>query len=234
MTAAVVRTLLPAAAAGWGRWNNSTSRWLGTRMRPLLSLLLLSAPSCSAAAATGNEKAEPIKVAVTAGPVLHTVRDGFAGVTLDWWPPDGGCNNCGGGWRNASVTHANFQSGRLRALASTLAPGVLRLGGTDDKIVQYWLPDDDGRATPPPPACAPGSTATNLCLNASRWAEINKFCEETGLQLVFGLSLNATQNQQLIEHSHRSNFSRILAYEVPVRSSANAAELSPGRVSQLL
>lgn len=125
MTAAVVRTLLPAAAAGWGRWNNSTSRWLGTRMRPLLSLLLLSAPSCSAAAATGNEKAEPIKVAVTAGPVLHTVRDGFAGVTLDWWPPDGGCNNCGGGWRNASVTHIDLHSTRLRALGKALAPGVV-------------------------------------------------------------------------------------------------------------
>lgn len=197
---------------------------------PQLLTLAVLAPAAATTATSAPRQLE----ATAGGTVLQTVRAGFAGVTMDWWPPQGGCRNCGGGWRNASVTHANFQSERLRALASTLAPGVLRLGGTDDKIVQYWLPDDDGRATPPPPACAPGSTATNLCLNASRWAEINKFCEETGLQLVFGLSLNATQNQQLIEHSHRSNFSRILAYEVPVRSSANAAELSPGRVSQLL
>ena len=118
---------------------------------------------------------------------------------------------------------------------------MLRLGGTDDKIVQYWLPHADGSATDPPPACQPGSTATNLCLNASRWAgarttsllhhfnaknnivcqdrlgtnvgkveregsfyaAINEFAEATGLRLVFGLSLNATQNARLIDHSHR-------------------------------
>jgi hypothetical protein len=127
------------------------------------------------------------------------------------------------------------------ALRIALAPGVLRLGGTDDKIVQYWLPHADGSATDPPPACQSGSTATNLCLNASRWAgarttsllhhfnaknnivcqdrlgtnvgkaeregsfyaAINEFAEATGLRLVFGLSLNATQNARLIDHSHR-------------------------------
>ena len=113
------------------------------------------------------------------------------------------------------MTQIDLQSARLRALASALSPGVLRLGGTDDKIVQYWLPNTDGSPTEPPPACRPSSTATNLCLTASRWAEINEFVEATGLRLVFGLSLNATQNQRLIEHSHRNNYSRIFAYEIP-------------------
>lgn len=54
-----------------------------------------------------------------------------------------------------------------------------------------------------------------LCLNASRWAEINAFVEDTGMQLVLGLSLNATQNDILLRHSRRQNFSRILAYEIP-------------------
>ena len=59
---------------------------------------------------------------------------------------------------------------RLRALASALAPGVLRLGGTLDKEIQYWLPHLDGTSTPPPSACRPGSNVSFLCLNASRSA----------------------------------------------------------------
>jgi hypothetical protein len=182
---------------------------------PLLPLLL-STSSSSSFDSSVQRSAETIDVTATiGGVVLHTLREGFAGVTLDWWPPDGGCTNCGGGWRNASVTHIDLQSARLRALASALSPGVLRLGGTDDKIVQYWLPEPDGSPTEPPPACQPGSTSTNLCLNASRWAEINEFVDATGLRLVFGLSLNATQNQRLIAHSHHNNYSSIFAYEIP-------------------
>ena len=185
--------------------------------RPTRTMLLPLLPLLLSASSPGDSRSQvTINVTASAGKaVLHTLRDGFAGVTLDWWPPDGGCTNCGGGWRNASVTHVDLQSARLRALASALSPGVLRLGGTDDKIVQYWLPDTDGSPTEPPPACRPSSTATNLCLNASRWAEINEFVEVSGLRLVFGLSLNATQNQRLIEHSHRNNYSSIFAYEIP-------------------
>ena len=51
-------------------------------------LLLLSPPAAAAA--------PPVAVDVRLGAtVQHTLRKGFAGVTLDWWPPDGGCHNCG-------------------------------------------------------------------------------------------------------------------------------------------
>eukprot|EP01043_Picozoa_sp_COSAG02_P077529 COSAG02_NODE_17009_length_1036_cov_1.050160_2_plen_88_part_01 len=85
---------------------------------PLLPLLL-STSSSSSFDSSVQRSAETIDVTATiGGVVLHTLREGFAGVTLDWWPPDGGCTNCGGGWRNASVTHIDLHSARLRALAS--------------------------------------------------------------------------------------------------------------------
>jgi hypothetical protein len=103
-----------------------------------------------------------------------------------------------------------------------------------DKDVQYWLPipaalgiestataNEDANSgigsetmPPPPAACAAGSTTPHLCLNVSRWAEINAFCMATGLSLVFGLSLNMTQNEQIIRYSHKQNYS-IVAYEIP-------------------
>ena len=181
----------------------------------LLSGLLMGAGAAATALAA------PIATTATAGALVHTIpRAGFAGVTMDWWPPGGGCHDCDGGWQNASVTHADFSSARLRALAAALAPGVLRLGGTLDKVIQYWLPDEHGAATPAPPACRPnpgnfsGAEASYLCLNATRWAEVNEFAEATGLRLVFGLSLNATQNQRMLRHNHAQNYS-ILAYEIP-------------------
>eukprot|EP00040_Diaphanoeca_grandis_P011969 m.61181 g.61181 ORF g.61181 m.61181 type:complete len:545 (+) comp22944_c0_seq1:16-1650(+) len=159
-------------------------------------------------------------VKATAGPnVLHTLQKSFLGVTLDWWQPTGGCSNCGGGWRNASVTKLDLQSARLRVLGSALSPAILRLGGSLDKDIQYWLPEHVGEngvfvMPPPPPNCAPNSTSPHLCLNATRWAEVNEFCTHTGLQLVFGLSLNITQNEALIRYSKEQGYS-ILAYEIP-------------------
>jgi hypothetical protein len=87
---------------------------------------VMAGPHCAAfrpsqaADVTQSQLPPPISVTATAGAkALLTLRTaGFAGVTLDWWPPDGGCTNCGGGWRNASVTHINLQSARLRTLAA--------------------------------------------------------------------------------------------------------------------
>jgi hypothetical protein len=163
-------------------------------------------------------KISPIK------PTLSVVTCGVFAVTLDWWGPEDGCHNCGGRWRNASATMVDLQSPRLRLLAKTLSPAILRLGGSLDKNLEYWLPtvSYEGRANtiagagaatvadadagvdsvwtlpPPPPSCAIGSTTLHLCLNASRWDAINEFSADTGLQLVLGLSLNMTQNENLI------------------------------------
>ena len=188
-----------------------------------------------AALGPATAAAEPVAVSVVAGPDItaHT-RQGFVGVTLDWWGSTGGCHNCGGGWRNASVTALNLQSSRLQTLAKALAPATLRLGGSLDKDVQYWLPTAGAGASalahalsrapgggggerdmpPPPAACAAGSSTPNMCLNASRWDEINQFCAETGLQLAMGLSLNMSQNEALIRYTKQQGYP-ILAYEIP-------------------
>ena len=61
--------------------------------------------------------------------VLNTVPAGFASFTMDYHPSK---NGDGGVWgRNASILEVDLSGAGIIGVARALAPGVLRLGGSE-------------------------------------------------------------------------------------------------------
>ncbi len=84
----------------------------------------------------------------------------------------------------------------LVAFARALAPGVVRIGGTDGNDLLY-----DMNSTRPMDTCACG---TNCTLTAPAWRSVLDFAARTGLSLLFGLNPNADSLRgavDLIEHT---------------------------------
>ena len=84
----------------------------------------------------------------------------------------------------------------LVSFSRALAPGVVRVGGTDGNDLLY-----DMNLTHPMAACACG---TNCTLTAPTWRSVLDFAARTGLSLLFGLNPNADALRgavDLIEHT---------------------------------
>lgn len=96
----------------------------------------------------------------------------------------------------------------LRAAAKAIAPGKLRVGGSEGDEVYY---DVDGSGCPP-------DTAPGMCLSMERWKELGSFAQQTGMSLVFGL--NAMRRAGKSDPLNFTNIEAFLRYtkdnDVPV------------------
>lgn len=84
---------------------------------------------------------------------------------------------------NRGFFHINFTNANLRAAAASLAPSVLRLGGSGADFLEYGLGDA--------PEC-PQSDANDTygCLNETHWSDFHAFSVAAGAKLLFGASFN--------------------------------------------
>jgi len=113
-------------------------------------------------------------------------------VTLDFWRPDD--PRFGQKWGNSSALFINLADPQLRALASALAPAILRLGGSPEDSLVFSAKQGD---------CKPMSAGNGPfgkyfcsqvhpyeydCLTTSRWNALLQFASETGLKIALGLN----------------------------------------------
>jgi Glycosyl hydrolase family 79, N-terminal domain len=133
--------------------------------RPMLLLFL----SLAGAAAY------PVELTVDTSVVRHRIPASYVSFNLDWhldseeWPS----------WKACSIMNMSLTEPNLIFLAKSLAPAVLRVGGSEGDLVIYETP---GKPCP---------ANTTFCLTMTRWAEIQTFVAATGLDLAFGLNAMA-------------------------------------------
>ena len=140
------------------------------------------------------------------GPVAE-VDARFVSVAIDtaqivgapWWDPSGDTEVAGG---TRPYPPVDLDAPRLRTLARALAPGLLRIGGSEADKVYYDL-----SAAPGPAPQGYGSVLT-----AARWADIAEFSTAVGFDLFFTLNAGpgprnadqvwtATQSAALVRHA---------------------------------
>ena len=96
----------------------------------------------------------------------------------------------------------DFGRPRLRALTRHLAPGYLRIGGTEADHIFYDMREDPVRRPPAP---------YKRLLTRKRWDAINDFAAQTGLSLIF--TVNAGPGPRDAEGAFDTdNVSSLLAY----------------------
>ena len=102
------------------------------------------------------------------------------------------------GWNHSSVNFGlDLKKPGLVAAAKALAPGRLRIGGSQGDCICYDIPagscEEEIQRHPAEPGKGGkwGAYACNspaFVLNMSRWQQIVDYSEATGVQLVFGLN----------------------------------------------
>ena len=111
--------------------------------------------------------------------VLNTVPAGFASFTMDYHPSK---NGDGGVWgRNASILEVDLSGAGIIGVARALAPGVLRLGGSEagENLTYVGFPGSMAQCPPD----------YYYCLTRKRWDAIHAFTSSTGVRLMFDLNL---------------------------------------------
>ena len=132
-----------------------------------------------------------ITVKVSDGYVLNTVPAGFASFTMDYHP-----GSQGAVWgSNASILEVDLSGAGIIGVARALAPGVLRLGGSEagENLTYVGFP---GSVVQCPPDYY-------YCLTRKRWDAIHAFTSTTGVRLMFDLNL--------IGPGHSENWTAALA-----------------------
>ena len=183
-----------------------------------LTLLTLHATCCPSA----SQEVSPVSATVASDkePIFETFSE-YLSVDLDWWTGENGRT----AWKDCGLLSIDLQDVRLKNLAKGLGGGFLRLGGSLDVAVKY-LYSKQVEKWCKTPAIHKGKN-WNLCLNFSRWDEINEFAMEANLKLVFGMSypgtnlgknsavppLDVTQNLALLKYSISKGY-RLAAVEL--------------------
>ena len=137
-------------------------------MRPWRQLTLLLLPFVDATT-----------IKISDGHVLTTIPAGFASFTMDYHPSKQGD---GGVWGpNASILEVDLSGAEIIGVARALAPGVLRLGGSEagENLTYVGFPSSAAK-------CPPGYY---YCLTRERWDAILAFVNTTGVRLMFDLNL---------------------------------------------
>ena len=132
-----------------------------------------------------------ITIKVSDGYVLNTVLAGFASFTMDYHP-----GSQGAVWgSNASILEVDLSGAGIIGVARALAPGVLRLGGSEagENLTYVGFP---GSVVQCPPDYY-------YCLTRKRWDAIHAFTSTTGVRLMFDLNL--------IGPGHSENWTAALA-----------------------
>jgi len=139
------------------------------------------AAACCSAAAVSRQTTQ-VNVTVDAGRAIGHTSPSLVSFNLDWHkneeePP---------AWsHNASAMTIDLSSPRLRAAVSALAPGHLRIGGSEgDHIIYDVAGDGCGAST----TGAPQPVDPAFCLSMARWRELVAFASDTGVSLVLGLN----------------------------------------------
>ena len=118
-----------------------------------------------------------IAIKVSDGYVLNTIPAGFASFTMDYHP-----SSQGGVWgRNASILEVDLSGAGIIGVARALAPGVLRLGGSEagENLTYVGFPGSVAQCPPD----------YYYCLTRKRWDAIHAFTSTTGVRLMFDLNL---------------------------------------------
>jgi heparanase 1 len=79
----------------------------------------------------------------------------------------------------------------LGSAVSSMSPGFLRIGGSLDNVVKY-LVGPMTQAQCNAPVYDKEQLWYNLCMNMSRWDDLQQFVRQSGLELIFGLSYLST------------------------------------------
>jgi heparanase 1 len=127
---------------------------------------------------------------------------------------------------NVSAMTVDLESHGLRAAAKALAPGILRIGGSEGDLIVYDV-DGTGASCKGDPKHYAQDPA--FCLTMVRWAALVTFAQETGMQLVFGLNamtyrnctllapcakpLNLTNIEEFLSHTAQSGL-RVYGFEM--------------------
>ena len=104
--------------------------------------------------------------------------DGYVSFNFDWHknseePP---------AWVNMSAILLDLKNPLLVQAATALAPGHLRIGGSEGDVLVYDVPTKNSTCL------SRGVNDTLMCLTMDRWKELVGFADQTGVQLVFGLN----------------------------------------------
>eukprot|EP01062_Namystynia_karyoxenos_P005213 TRINITY_DN11833_c0_g1_i1.p1 TRINITY_DN11833_c0_g1~~TRINITY_DN11833_c0_g1_i1.p1 ORF type:complete len:499 (+),score=151.95 TRINITY_DN11833_c0_g1_i1:69-1499(+) len=165
---------------------------------------MAAAAAALAAAAAAASAASPATVSIGAA-VAHSAP-GYVSFNFDWHKN----SEESPVWINMSVQLVDFANPLLGQAADSLAPGHLRIGGSEEDDVIYDVPEF-------------GSTCAGLnvsdaafCLSMTRWTEIAGFAQKHGLRLVFGLDamqgrrrgnsstpLNLTNHEALLRYTKK-------------------------------
>lgn len=131
-----------------------------------------------------------VAVTVNTSVPFVTLPASYLGFTLDWWPP------YSEGFGSSTVNLINLTHPRLLGLTRALGPVTLRLGGSLDNVVKYYV-GNMSLSECDAPVPFRGEIVPNLCLNMSRMTDVLNFVAGTnnnglthGSRLVFGLQLN--------------------------------------------
>ena len=120
-----------------------------------------------------------LQIARTPG-ALATLSSQYVCATLDWWPA-AKCDYGRCAWGGASLLDVDLDDPLLRAAARSLAPFLLRLGGSLSDAVEY---------TPTPCASFARDDGRRLgfgdgCLGLARWDALHAFCADVGCRTIF-------------------------------------------------
>ena len=159
---------------------------------------------------TSGVHASMVAIMVTAPARPLSVSRYYGSVNLDWWHST---NMSGGGWGNASILSIDLDNLRLRNAAAALAPGLLRIGGSEDILVKYYgFPGSNmTRAECNAPTPFRGHQVS-LCMTKARWDAVNAFIGDAGLKLVFGISFFARADGSW-DSANALNFVRYTAHK---------------------
>eukprot|EP00249_Psilotum_nudum_P005623 c19067_g2_i1 orf=852-2249(+) len=166
-----------------------------------------------------------VTITVTGSAPIAQVDDDYICATLDWWPPQK-CDYGRCSWGSASLLNLDLKNPILENAIKAFSPLKLRLGGSLQDNVIYNL----GK---PIKACVPFVRNQSAmfgfsggCLSMWRWDALNRFFQNTGATVAFGLNAlygrsnvggvygpwNSTNARDLIQYSVKHGY-KIQAWE---------------------
>ncbi|KAJ7299767.1 hypothetical protein O6H91_Y155800 [Diphasiastrum complanatum] len=210
---------------------------LGSHFSSVILLLLLQlwAHCCShGAVGDPNIHVESVSVRVNGMQSIATVDESFICGTIDWWPPQK-CDYGSCSWGNTSILNLDLMNPILQNAVTELSPLMIRLGGTLQDRVIYYVGNLQSSCGP----LIPGSGLfgyTDGCLSMSRWQALNEFFQKTRSVVAFGLNAlngrrrtgstysgawDSSNAQEFIQYTYKQNY--------PIRAWELGNELSiPG------